>query len=366
MLLVRHPTERRFGRTGGADLADPRVIVQRVENARLARVRVDRHEPAVFVVIAPRARNRHRAVFRNERRAPADPALLAREAGVGPHRLARLEVHDGQQAPVLRVSDHRARRNVFDVAGFGDVIGHRRPLGGVGTLDDDDEHMFVVRGELEILRRLALLQLELRELALLLLLVGLLFLLFFGFDELLAVGLLRIALARPDVGQLDDAAWRVRRRGIDRDDEEIVFAREGHGRLTTRPARIRFGIRRARDLAARACHGIEEDDVALVGEQHAAVRRVPHAVGRWRVAPLGVREFARRAALARHDPRRRFVLARPPPLEIEPRRIAGPAQAARRIPDELGTAHDAVDGQLESGLGRRRRSRKVHGGDRDG
>src|SRR5439155_6322114 len=229
----------------------------------------------------------------------------------------------------------------------------------------------------EILRRLALLQLELRELALLLLLVGLLFLLgfdarvldqllFFGFDELLAVGLPRIALARPDVGQLDDAAWRVRRRGIDRDDEEIVFAREGHGRLTTRPARIRFGIRRARDLAARACHGIEEDDVGLVGEEPAAVRRVPHAVGRRRVAPLGVREFARRAAPARHDPRRRFVLARPPPLEIEPRRIAGPAQAARRITDELGTAHDAVDGQLESGLGRRRRSRKVHGGDRDG
>ena len=109
--------------------------------------------------------------------------------------------------------------------------------------------MFVVRRELEIWRRLALLQLELRERALLLLLVGLLFLLgfdarvldqllFFGFDELLAVGLPRIALARPDVGQLDDDSRTSGIAATQRDDEQVVLARERDGGFAARPARI--------------------------------------------------------------------------------------------------------------------------------
>ena len=72
------------------------------------------------------------------------------------------------------------------------------------------------------------------------------------------------------------------------------------------------------------------------------------------------------------DPGRRFVVAGTAPFEVQPRRIAGPAQAGRRIADELGPAHDAVDGQLEAagrfrGVRRLRRGGgpgKMRGGDR--
>ena len=170
---------------------------------------------------------------------------------------------------------------------------------------------------------------------------------FFGLDELLAVGVARIALARSEIGQLDDNAGFAARQ---RNDEEIVLARQGDGRFAARPPRIRFRAGRPRDLPPRPGDRIDDDDVALIGEQDAAMRLVPLTADRRRGPAFGVREFPRPdiTAVLRHDVRGGLVVARPAPLEIQPRRIAGPAQPGLRIADELRPAHDAVDRQLES------------------
>ena len=154
--------------------------------------------------------------------------------------------------------------------------------------------MRAIGRELQIGGALALGELELRQRAGLVFFLGLLLflgldarvldqLLLFGLDELLAVGVARIALVRLDVGELRDLA------AVERHDEEIVVARERDGRFAARPARIPLVAGRARHLAPRAGDGIDEHDVALIDEQHAPVRLVPLSVHGRRVAPLGVR-----------------------------------------------------------------------------
>ena len=104
-------------------------------------------------------------------------------------------------------------------------------------------------------------------------------------------------------------------------------------------------------------HRIEQDDVA-------AGRRRARAGAPCPSAPLtggALRRSSsvslpRLAAVARDDPRRRLVVAGTAPLEVQARRIAGPAQPGRRIADQLRPAHDAVDGQLEAGRLRRLRA----------
>ena len=55
-----------------------------------------------------------------------------------------------------------------------------------------------------------------------------------------------------------------------------------------------------------------------------------------------------RSPLAPDHVERILLLAGLPPREVEPLRIDRPAQVRRRRPDEIGPAHDAVDGQLEA------------------
>src|SRR5581483_12268254 len=103
-----------------------------------------------------------------------------------------------------------ARRDVLGVAGLGDVGGHVRPPGRLAPLGDDDEDVRAVGRQLQVRRGLMFGELVFRQrrrLVLLLLALPLLGLrsrvldqrLLFGLDELLAVGLARVALLRRDV-----------------------------------------------------------------------------------------------------------------------------------------------------------------------
>ena len=230
--------------------------------------------------------------------------------------------------------------------------------------------MLVVGRELEVGGGLAIGQLVLRQRPRFFLFLRLLLflrldscvldqLLLFVLHEFLAVGVARVALARRDVGQLDDAA------AVERDEEQIVLAHERHGRFAFGPARRGLSRRRARDVTARAGHGIDHHDVALIDEQHAAARTVPRAAHRRRVPPFLVGELPQVATIAAHDPRRRFIVAGTPPFEIQARRIARPAQSGLRIADELRAAHDAVDGQ-NRGVGPLLGADDRRGGNRDG
>ena len=162
-----------------------------------------------------------------------------------------------QRAIVLRVADERARRDVLGVARLGDVVRHVGTLRRVRALDDEEEDVLAVRRELQVGGRLAIGELELRQRARLVLFLGLLLLLgldprvldqllLFRLDELLAVGVARIALARLHVGELRDLA------AVERDEEQVVVAREGDRRLAARPARVGFVAGGAGDLAPRA------------------------------------------------------------------------------------------------------------------
>ncbi len=151
--------------------ADPRLVVQRVNHARLAGVGIEGDKPAILVVGGARACDGQFSIVGHRRHTPANLALGPgsgrggvrrrvhsrflrrhpfrlgdrwREAAVGPHALAGFEVQHREETPVLRVADIGAGRNVLDVAGVGDVAWNDRILGAGGTLADDDEHMCVV------------------------------------------------------------------------------------------------------------------------------------------------------------------------------------------------------------------------------
>ena len=149
--------------------------------------------------------------------------------------------------------------------------------------------MFAVGRQLQVVRRLTVGEIELRESVCLVLFFGPLLLLcldarvldqlrLFGLDELLTVGVAGIALARLHVGELRDFP------AVERHDEQVVVARKGDGGFPAGPARVRFGAGGPGDLAASAGDRIEQDDIAPIDEEHPAEDLVPPAVHR-RSAP---------------------------------------------------------------------------------
>jgi hypothetical protein len=154
--------------------------------------------------------------------------------------------------------------------------------------------VLAVGRQLKIAGGLPVGQLELRQRARLVFLLGLLLLLgldpgvldqllLFILQELLAVGFARVALLHVHVGELRDFA------AGERHDEQVVLAREGDRGLAPRPPRIRFRTSGPRDLAPGAVDRVHEHDVALIDEQHAPVGFVPGPVHRRCIAPLVVR-----------------------------------------------------------------------------
>ena len=85
----------------------------------------------------------------------------------------------------------------------------------------------------------------------------------------------------------------------------------------------------------------------------AAAPAATAAGGRRRELAFVVGQLARLAAFTGDHPGGGFLVLRLTPLEIEPLRVAGPAQAGGRIADELGPLHDAVDAQREGPGGAR-------------
>ena len=224
----------------------PRIVVQQVDDARLAGLGIEHHVPAILVVRRPGGRDDVLAVVGHSGHRPADVPVLStsgprlgrgraaggrlvgwfvgwfvggvgghgrRKASICPHGLARLEVQHAEQTPILRVADVGPPRDVLGVPGLGDVVRHDRRLHADRALGDDDEHVRVVGREHQIRGRLTILELEGRKLALLLLVLGLLLLglllldkvdelLLLVAEEPLAVGQARFGAARSDVGQL--------------------------------------------------------------------------------------------------------------------------------------------------------------------
>ena len=167
-------------------------------------------------------------------------------------------------------------------------------------------------------------------------------------QELLAVGQARLSFLRRNIGQL-----RHERPGtVEGKNEEIAVAHVGDVGVVACPAGIRFGAGRARDLTSRSVRAVNQNDVTAVYKERAAVCLVPPGVGRRDRLDLVVREFTRLAAVASDHIRRRLFFARFAPVEIQLLRVGRPAQAGRRVPHEVRSAHDAVDGEIEAGASR--------------
>ena len=361
---------------------NPGVVVLGVEDAAAPGLAVEQHQPAVLVVGRAHHRGGQAPVGRERRRAPttARPAGFFSSAGFsarpprsapsspllllglrlrhaldpGPGDLARHDVHDREAPRLLGVADVRAGRDHLGVRGLGHVVGHvgrarllrlggHHDVGEAPVVRDRRRRHRLSLGQVELGRRRALLLVllalrarrrlldVLQELALLLL------------QELLARGLVGLLLLRPRVRDLHG---HVAARG-QRDAEEVLVAHERHRRVAGREARIALGRGRARDLAARARDRVDQHDVALVLEQAEPARLVPAAVLTRRQAPLLVGQAPRLAARAGDGPGRGLVLARLAPFEVQLLRVAGEAQVGRRVADERGPAHDAVDRQRE-------------------
>ena len=101
----------------------------------------------------------------------------------------------------------------------------------------------------------------------------------------------------------------------------------------------------SRDVDSPILGGVDDNDVAVVDAELPPSDRVPLSRGQRRRAALVLRQPARRASGPVHDPRRRHIVFRLPPFEVEPLRVTGPAGVVGRIADEIGPAHDAVYGQ---------------------
>ena len=315
--LSRHELHGRIaGRT--ADLPHPRVVVQRVEDAVLpvsgstvtsqrsllsaARTCATASAPSSDTAGIPQRTSRSAffgvrgsalgvAAGRQSSR-PArrqSPAALApplrRQAARSSHRpsgLAGLEVQDREQAAVLRVADEGAARDVLGVAGLGHVVRHDRTLRAGRTLDDDHEDVGAVGRELQVDRRLAILQLELRQRVLLSFSSACFFSSFCSLqcarsaslprhDELLAVGARGSRFFGPT-----SVSWATISPLVERDDEQVVVAREGDG------------------VSSRAQRGFDSSPVVRV-----ICRRVPATVSTRTMSPSSTNRTRRCAASQR-------------------------------------------------------------------
>ena len=326
-----------------AGLANPRIVVQHVDDAALSGLRIEQDVPAVLVVGRARARDGILAVTGDVGHRPADLALgllplrfawLARlgnargrrfvgrrrKTAVGPDRLAGLEVEHGEEDAALRVAHRRPTLDVFRVARLVDEAGDDVALGAGGTLRNQHEGVGAVGRQHRIHDGLPILQLDPGKLVGLLLRFGLFLLLLrvadgleelllFAADELLAVGQPRFGLLRGVVGQLPQA------RAAQIDQKQVAVAHVGDGGLVFRPARTALAGGRLREPAARAV--LEDDHVAAVAEQQALVAVVPAAVGGRDVLFFGFAQLDGCATLPADHVGRRFVLAGLSPVEVE-------------------------------------------------
>ena len=377
-LLIQQQPVRGIHRTESANFTDPRVVVKPVQHAGFAALGIHRHQPAILVVGCAHMRDRERAIVGQERHAPPHRSLgvlrILRVLGVGGilrilgalgvgtidrrgHRFAGVDVQDRERPVVLGISDERTSRDVFGVARLGDVVRHVGTLRGIRALDNEQEDVFAVGRQLQVVRRLTIGELVLRQRVRLVFFFGLLLLLclqarvldqlrLFGLDELLTVGVAGIALAGLNVSELGDLP------AVERHDEQVVVACEGDGRLPAGPARVRFGAGGPGDLAASAGDRIEQDDVAPIDKQHPAMGLVPPAIDGRRALAFFVIQLPWRSAVSRDHPCRRLVVVGLAPFEVEPRGIARPAKPGRRVTDQFRPAHDAVDREFEPSRGR--------------
>ncbi|MCA1559250.1 MAG: hypothetical protein LC753_02815 [Acidobacteria bacterium] len=211
-----------------------------------------------------------------------------------------------------------------------------------------------IRGQHQVERRLAFLELERRQLVLLSLRVRLLLLRFLlakvldeffllVADELLAVGQPWLRSPRADVSELCDEGAGA---GIDRNHEQVAVAYVGHVRVVPRPPRTRFRPRGTSDLTA--CAGaVNQDHVPSVYKKDPLARFVPTPARRWNILRLIIGELAGLSSITGDRITGRVVFAWLAPVEIQLTGVGRPAQTGRRRADEVRAAHDAVDGQLE-------------------
>ncbi len=286
-------------------LADPRIVVQRVDDAASCRSR-DRASRTSDPCCRPtRARDHGQlAVVGHGRHAPADLAL--RLPGAPPPRpggpvlglrlagaklpsahtvLPVFEVQHREQPAVLRVADVRARRDVLACSRSRSRSSARSSVfAPAGPLGDDDEDVRVVGREHQVRRRLAFLELERRELVLLLPSSSAFFFCSVCFADVLDELLLLVASGTSGCRSGAARAGAGRRRSA-----ASMSAPAGQvGTMKRLPSRtkvtcvslraqrgIALGPGRPGDLAAGAATAVNQNDVAAVDEQDAAAAPCP-------------------------------------------------------------------------------------------
>ncbi len=409
----RHEAHRRRRRARLIEGADPGRVLQVFDDASAAWSRPERGDVAVLVVGGDDDRGGVTPVARHDRQAPQQRTGPRINLGAAErHRALALrgQVDRDQAAPLLRVADVAAPGQQFRIARRGNV---GRDVGAVRRcrlVHDQGVGDLAVVGEHEVVDRLALADGDARHGLRILAGIGARFprlgfaddgeeLRFLGLEELLAVGRRRPRLGRAGVGQLLEGG--ASRAGAGRGGAgrigaalnphpvEPLIADERDGAAAVRPARMRLRRGGAGDKRPRPDHRIHDDDIAIDDADGSAMGRVPLAVGGRGQAALVIGQSARLARLrsggrcgrrgqagAGDFPGGGLVLAARAPLEIEALGIAGPAQGRRRVADQPGAAHDAVDGELEGvgggpGRGGKRRGkgpsrRQDHEGDGTG
>ena len=320
-----------------AAVAHPRVVVEVIEDGRLAGRGIDRREPALGVVGGAHRRDTRCCRRATARRCPIARRASAPGSGFGAGRgssptggfgIAIGSLTPSRPAhtasPVSRFSTARRRRSwaspTLVRAWISSVNADSLTKRGTCAVRDCARSLTTRNanlpspdtrrvgdglpfGELELRQRARLVERFAALAARGFLLDPVEDLRLFLLDELLAVGDPRIGSARGHVGQLHDAAGAD---ALDRHDEQVVVAHEGHVRLAARPAGARLVPRRPRHVDAPARHRVDDDDVAAIDAENAAALCVPLAVGQRRHPPLDLAEALRRAAVPADDPGRRL------------------------------------------------------------
>src|SRR5262249_54395053 len=129
LTIVLHPAQRILS---ALSAADPGVVMDSGQHARLAGLRIEREYPAILVI--PRTPGDHslRAVLAPYGHAELNVAILGRVGllltVIDPFHVAGLRVEDGKPAGSLVVADIRAAGNVLGIPGVADVVGNDRAL----------------------------------------------------------------------------------------------------------------------------------------------------------------------------------------------------------------------------------------------
>ena len=362
-----------------ARLANPRVVVQRVEDGGLAGRGIDRHEPAILVVGGARRRDGQLAVVgdvgidqRTSRSAfAAPPAGRPRLGSAPPAGGARVaaagsstggaklpSAHDvlpvfrfrtASRRAILRVADVRAAGNVFGVAGLGDVVRDDRCCARRPARSATSTKTCVSSGDsIRSAARLAILELERRQLVLLApsrppsssrsFCFSTTSISFSSSSRMNCWLSVSRGSGRRGATSVSCVQHR-RRRAVERHDEQVAFAHVGDVRVVARPARAGLAAGRPRDPAARAGRRVDDDDVAARRRTGRACAPCPSGrrrpAGSFFVSVVG--QLDRRAAVAADDVGRRFVFAGLAPVEVQLLRV-GRTSAGRRAGSRRGRA----------------------------